>query len=89
MKKNTNKNALLDKWFELRSEEIEANISKEDKKYMFSFQDLLDEILKIVPEDKKDLTTKLIDRYDDKYCECYIYWTRKYYMQGLKDCFYL
>ena len=76
MKENTKKNELLNKWFEFRSEEFETNISAEDRKYMFSFQDILDEFLKTLPEDKQEWAIKFIDEYDDKYCKCYIYWTK-------------
>lgn len=85
MKENINKNKLLNKWFEFRLEEIETYLSEEDRKYIFSFQDIIDELLKIVPYDKQDWIIKLIDEYDDKYCECYIYWTKKYYMIGWND----
>lgn len=80
--KKDNKNELMDKWFEFRSEDIETIICDEDRDNMFSFQDALDVILKFVLDDKKYDVRKLIDEYDEKYCVTYNYWVKKYYMVG-------
>lgn len=83
--RNDNKNELIDKWFEFRSEEIETLITDEDRDNMFSFQYALDEILKFIPADKKEWAIKEFHEYDNKCCDAYNYWIKKYYMAGWCD----
>lgn len=82
--RNINDN-VMEKWFDLRSEELETNLDEKDRENMFSFDAFLDDILSIIPEDKKDWVIELFDDYEDRHCVVHNYWTEKYYMTGFRD----
>ena len=76
---------LLDDWIEFRSEELETNLSEEDKEYLLKFDDFAEKILTYVPDKDSNLVSDLLNEIRDDFYHYCIYWNEKYYKTGFSD----
>lgn len=79
-----NKN-VLDRWFELREEELESKLSNEDKKHLYFFDEHKEQILSCVDSKRKIFAEKEWDRLQKDVLSSLAYFNRKYYMAGFRD----
>ena len=74
-------NDLMTDWLDFRSEELETNLSEEDKRHLLKFDVFADRILDATLDSKKDYISDVLD---DFLQHC-IYWNEKYYRTGFSD----
>lgn len=82
MKNNKN---VLNKWFEYREEELETNLSQEDKKYAYYFEKHRNAILNCVNKEVSELINSELDKLQEDVVKSLMYFNRKYYMGGFRD----
>ena len=55
------KNDLMTDWLDFRSEELETNLSEEDKRHLLKFDVFADRILDATLDSKKDYVSDVLD----------------------------
>ena len=78
-------NDLMTDWLDFRSEELETNLSEEDKMHLLKFDVFADRILDATLDSKKDYVSDVLDDLRDDFLQHCIYWNDKYYMAGFSD----
>ena len=76
---------LLQDWLDFRSEELETNLSDEDKNHFLKFDDFYDKIVDVTLDTKKDYVSDLLNGLRDDFMQYCIYWNEKYYKTGFSD----
>ena len=76
---------LLQDWLDFRSEELETNLSNEDKSHFLKFDDFYDKIIDVTLDTKKDYVSNVLDDLRDDFMQYCIYWNEKYYKTGFSD----
>lgn len=83
------KNDLMTDWLDFRSEELETNLSEEDKRHLLKFDvfadRILDATLDATLDSKKDYVSDVLDDLRDDFLQHCIYWNEKYYRTGFCD----
>lgn len=79
------KNDLLTDWLDFRSEELETNLSGEDKRHLLKLDLFADRILDATLDSKKDYVSDVLDDLRDDFLQHCIYWNEKYYRTGFSD----
>lgn len=80
-----NSENILEDWINLRTEELETNLSKEDKKYLLNFDNFSENILDLIPEKNYILVSNILDNYRESIIQHCTYWNEKYYKTGFND----
>ena len=78
-------NDLMTDWLDFRSEELETNLSEEDKRHLLKFDVFADRILDATLDSKKDYVSGVLDDLHDDFLQHCIYWNEKYYRTGFSD----
>ncbi len=76
---------LLQDWLDFRSEELETNLSDEDKSHFLKFDDFYDKIIDVTLDTKKDYVSNVLNDLRDDFMQYCIYWNEKYYKTGFSD----
>ena len=76
---------LLQDWLDFRSEELETNLSDEDKNHFLKFDDFYDKIVDVTLDTKKDYVSDLLNGLRNDFMQYCIYWNEKYYKTGFSD----
>ncbi len=76
---------LITDWIDFRSEELETNLSEEDKRHLLKFDVFADRILDATLDSKKDYVSDVLDDLRDDFLQHCIYWNEKYYRTGFSD----
>ena len=76
---------LLQDWLDFRSEELETNLSDEDKNHFLKFDDFYDKIIDVTLDTKKDYVSNVLNDLRDDFMQYCIYWNEKYYKTGFSD----
>lgn len=76
---------LLQDWLDFRSEELETNLSDEDKNHFLKFDDFYDKIIDVTIDTKKDYVSNVLNDLRDYFMQYCIYWNEKYYKTGFSD----
>lgn len=79
------KKNVINKWFEFREEELETNLSQEDKKYSYYFEEHRNVILNCANKELYDLINGELDKLQEDVVKSLMYFNRKYYMAGFID----
>ena len=77
-------NDILKEWFEFRENEI-CTMCDADKKYIASYEDISEKILRNVSEKNKDFVEKQFKAFDKAFMEYLHYWNEKCYRNGFCD----
>ena len=80
-----NENDLLTDWLDFRSEELETNLSEEDKRHLLKLDLFADRILDATLDSKKDYVSDVLNDLRDDFLQHCIYWNEKYYRNGFCD----
>lgn len=76
---------LLQDWLDFRSEELETNLSNEDKSHFLKFDDFYDKFIDVTLDTKKDYVSNVLNDLRDDFMQYCIYWNEKYYKTGFSD----
>ena len=76
---------LLQDWLDFRPEELETNLSDEDKSHFLKFDDFYDKIIDVTLDTKKDYVSNVLNDLCDDFMQYCIYWNEKYYKTGFSD----
>ena len=76
---------LLQDWLDFRFEELETNLSDEDKSHFLKFDDFYDKIIDVTLDTKKDYVSNVLNDLRDDFMQYCIYWNEKYYKTGFSD----
>lgn len=79
------KKNLLEKWFQVREEELECGLNKEDKKHMYDFEKCADMVLNCVDGEMYDFAKKELNKLEEDILDSIGHFNRKYYMAGFSD----
>ncbi|MCI8655517.1 MAG: hypothetical protein HFJ48_06615 [Clostridia bacterium] len=79
------KKNLLEKWLEVREEELECGLSKEDKKHMYDFEKCADMVLNCVDGDMYSFAKQELDKLESDVLDSMVHFNKKYYMTGFSD----
>ena len=58
---------LLQDWLDFRSEELETNLSDEDKSHFLKFDDFYDKIIDVTLDTKKDYVSDVLNDFRDDF----------------------
>ncbi len=82
MKKEKN---VLEKWFEFREEELETELSEEDKNHIYDFEKCINTILNYIDNETHQYAKKKLDKLEEEILDSFYYFNRKYYITGFTD----
>lgn len=76
---------ILKDWLDFREDTIASLTCSEDKKHFICFEEILERILKNVPDQNKKYVEKQLKQLDDNFFDYIYYWNDKYYRNGFCD----
>lgn len=76
---------ILKDWLDFREDTIASLTSTEDKKHFICFEEILERILKNVPDQNKKYVERQLKQLDDNFFDYICYWNEKYYRNGFCD----
>ena len=80
-----NSNNLFRDWLDFRSEELETNLSDEDKEHLLKFDDFFEKILSVTLDTQKNYVSDTLNNIRVAFLLYCIYWKEKYYKTGFSD----
>ena len=76
---------IIKEWLEFREETAFCEMSAEDKKHNIYFEEVVEKILKNVPNKNKKYVKNQLDMLDQNFMDYLYYWNEKYYRNGFVD----
>ena len=85
MNSNNKDDELLKDWIEFRFEQLETNLTDEDKKHALNYDTFCEKILDVIPDKDSDYVSDILDDFREELLNHCVYWNEKYYMTGIND----
>lgn len=76
---------ILKEWLDFREDAIASLTYVEDKKHFICFEEILERILRNVPEKNKKYVDRQLKQLNDNFFDYICYWNEKYYRNGFVD----
>lgn len=76
---------VLEKWFEFSQEELETELSEEDKSHLYDFEKSVKAVLTYLDGEAYQFVKEKLDKLEKEILDNSYYFNRKYYMIGFMD----